>query len=162
MRIKISDKDLFVARVAGVFRHEDKILLHRAEQDDFWALPGGGCEFSEDMQSALVREMREELDGSVLIGPLAFSVENFFNWNGKKSHEIGFYFHAQFAEHSKKFYDMPQFFGMEKKMDGMAEFHLLFQWFPLQEINSMDIRPQFLKNRLQTDMTMPSHIVNRS
>lgn len=45
MRIAVPDKGKFILRVAGVFIHEDKVHFHRADHEDIWALPGGGCEF---------------------------------------------------------------------------------------------------------------------
>ena len=38
-----------------------RILLHRADYEDFWSLPGGRVEMLEDSREALRREMLEEL-----------------------------------------------------------------------------------------------------
>ena len=40
----------FNLRVAGVAIHKEQVLLHRAESDDFWALPGGRAEMMEPVR----------------------------------------------------------------------------------------------------------------
>lgn len=37
----------FVYLVAAAIIHENRVLLHRAVTDSFWALPGGRCEIVE-------------------------------------------------------------------------------------------------------------------
>ena len=41
------DYNKFNFRTVGVIIHDGKVLVHRAEKDDFWALPGGRVEFQE-------------------------------------------------------------------------------------------------------------------
>jgi hypothetical protein len=57
MRIDVTPTDKLVIRTAGIFVRNQQVLLHRAEHEDIWALPGGGCEFFEDTKEALTREM---------------------------------------------------------------------------------------------------------
>lgn len=50
-------------RVGGVYISKDeKILLVRHQKNgrDYWLLPGGGCEFGEQLGVALERELKEE------------------------------------------------------------------------------------------------------
>ncbi len=51
----------FVHRTAAVAIDCSRVLLHRSELDDFWALPGGRVEVLENLQDAIVREMRQEI-----------------------------------------------------------------------------------------------------
>jgi 8-oxo-dGTP pyrophosphatase MutT (NUDIX family) len=39
----------------------DKVLLVKEASDDWWALPGGGVDHGETVESSLVREVEEEL-----------------------------------------------------------------------------------------------------
>lgn len=47
------------ARVLVV--HDNKVLLVKEADDDWWALPGGGIDHGETIESTVVREIKEEL-----------------------------------------------------------------------------------------------------
>lgn len=161
MRIKISEKEKFILRVAGIFLKDQKVLLHRAEHEDFWCLPGGGCEFGEDSKTTLVREMIEEIGASVEVERLAFTVENYFDWAGQKVHEIGLYHLCEFKNESTSFYEIPEFFGIEDKMDEASKFKLQFKWFALADVPNLNVMPPFLKTHLATVTDGPKHIFER-
>jgi ADP-ribose pyrophosphatase YjhB (NUDIX family) len=72
-------KARFNHRVAGIVLNGDRVLIHRAEIDDFWSLPGGRVSILESTADALEREMQEELDVEVDIKRLVWVVENFFD-----------------------------------------------------------------------------------
>ena len=59
--------------VAAVIRRGDAILVTRrkddAERGGQWEFPGGKVEAGESEPAALVREIREELDCAVAVGP---------------------------------------------------------------------------------------------
>ena len=62
MMITIDHDDRrFHYRVVGVAVHNDAVLLHQGEGDDFWTLPGGRAEIGEPAAQTLKREMQEEL-----------------------------------------------------------------------------------------------------
>jgi 8-oxo-dGTP diphosphatase len=60
--------------VAAVLRRDGRILVTRrhghAERGGQWEFPGGKVEPGEAEPDALVREIREELDCAVVVGPL--------------------------------------------------------------------------------------------
>ena len=60
--------------VAAVVRRDGRILVTRrhghAERGGQWEFPGGKVEAGESEPDALVREIREELDCAVAVGPL--------------------------------------------------------------------------------------------
>ncbi len=59
-------------RVAGILFKDDQILLVRHEKNgkSYWLLPGGGVEFGESADQALIREFQEEVGLSINVGPL--------------------------------------------------------------------------------------------
>lgn len=64
--------------VAGIFEQNGKILICRRKEGKslagFWEFPGGKIEASEDPESALIRELKEELNVEVEI--VGFFMEN--------------------------------------------------------------------------------------
>lgn len=161
MRIMISKDQQFIFRVAGIFLRDQSILLHRAEHDSVWALPGGGCDFFEDTKSTLIREALEELNANVEVTSLAFAVENFFEMNSIKAHEVGFYYFSRFVGDSERFYKVDDFEGVEDKMEGVAKQRLFFKWIPFEDLSEYNIKPNFLKENLHRLEQNTVHVINR-
>lgn len=59
-------------RVAGILVKDGKILLVRHEKNDksYWLIPGGGVDFGESAEDALIREYQEEVGLPIHVGPL--------------------------------------------------------------------------------------------
>ena len=60
----------FHLRAGGIALHEDHVLLHRLDGDEFWAIPGGRVEMGEQAGETLIREFHEELGIHVTTGDL--------------------------------------------------------------------------------------------
>ena len=86
-----TEAGVFQLRVAAVAIRDGYVLLHRAESDAFWALPGRRTEVGETSIAALEREMLEETGTRVRIVRLLWPVENFFRLT-EPVHEVGLYF----------------------------------------------------------------------
>ena len=148
MRFDLSENRRFSYRVGGLAIHKGKVLLHRAEFDDFWVLPGGSCEFNEESHQALSRELNEELNATVKVTSLLWVVENFFAYDGKFVHELGLYYSFDFVSTSEKFYESKKFEGTEIHPKTKKPFKLYFEWFSFDELANLSIKPNFLKTRL--------------
>jgi ADP-ribose pyrophosphatase YjhB (NUDIX family) len=150
-------------RVAGIALHQGHVLLHRAEFDPFWALPGGSVEYGETAEQALMREMREEIATDVTVGRLLFVVENFFTYRDTRYHEIGLYFQMDFAPDSPLLdltittHGTEAFFAFEPR-----PFKLIFEWSPLHALSTKVVKPDFLQTELPKidTFTGTRHIVN--
>ena len=55
------EQNKFNFRVGAIIKKENKVLIHRLKNFDFWLLPGGRVEMLEDTKKAILRELNEEL-----------------------------------------------------------------------------------------------------
>ncbi|MDP2589631.1 NUDIX hydrolase [Vibrio sp. 10N.237.312.C02] len=127
----------FNCRSAAVIIDEDHVLLHRLVGDPFWALPGGKVEFFENSDDTLKRELLEELSIDSVVERHLWYVESFFEFSGKKYHELANYFLVRLSS-PQKLPKTEAFRGIESDVD------LEFRWFPLTDLANIDIRPRFL------------------
>lgn len=74
----------FNYRVATLIKNDDKLLLHKSKEDDFYAIPGGRIMIGENSENALKRELQEEIGAKINIKDYLGTVENFFEYNEKK------------------------------------------------------------------------------
>jgi 8-oxo-dGTP diphosphatase len=62
-----------VVVTAAVIERDEQFLVTRRQAgvhlEGYWEFPGGKCEPHEDLHSCLMREIREELDADVSVGP---------------------------------------------------------------------------------------------
>lgn len=82
------------AKVVCLLRNGDRMLLLQAtdphDRRRFWLPPGGGVEFGETLEQAVVREIFEEL-GLRIVGPKRIGMfESFFRFAGRQEHELVF------------------------------------------------------------------------
>ena len=131
----------FNYRSAAVIQHEEHVLIHRAEDDDFWALPGGRVEFMERSEKAVTREIMEELGVRSYVVRHLWHVENFFHYNTHKYHELSNYYLVG-LEGTIEFQTETDFSGIEDADN------LIFRWVPLLKIGEYTIMPSFLGTRL--------------
>ena len=145
----------FNLRAVAVITTHDHVLLHKLEGDDYWSLPGGRVEAGEDAATAVAREMREELDLAVKVGPLLWIVENFFTGGGRPHHEVGLYFATEIPPDAR-------ILDVEARHDGREQGRRLeFVWFKRKELASHDVRPAFLRDALAHNTLQFAHIVSR-
>ena len=139
---------LFNFRVAGVAVQNEKLLLHRTPTDNFWSLPGGRVDMFEFSRETLLREMLEEIGKTVQVGKLLWVVENFFEYNAIRHHEIGFYYQME----------IPDLQNQDDFLVTEDDNTLLFHWENIQEIDAESIYPAFITTDLLLDCTTIRHI----
>jgi len=148
------DNNRFNFRIAGVAINNNKLLLHRLEKDDFWALPGGRNEFHEFSENTLIREMQEEINEHIKVERLLWVVEDFFEFDNKNYHEISFYYLMNFINEGSDIFDEEEFFRME------GDTKIIFRWFELDDLINIELYPTFIKEKVVNLSNNIEHIMH--
>jgi len=109
-------KDKFELCARGIVQKENKILVCKRKDKDYYFFPGGHIEFGETAEQALIRELNEELE--ILVKKVSFigMGENIFNQEGQKYHEINLVFEVLADEvEDKSREDEIDFFFFDKE-----------------------------------------------
>lgn len=135
-------------RTAAIIQHKDKILLHSAQNENYWTLPGGAVE-EESTKEGLIREMMEELGEAVEIKELKIIAENQFFYRGNKIDSVEFYYQVELLSKSllieKESFVRTEAFGQF----GDQPYELMFKWFNLNQLDNLVLLPAFLATELQ-------------
>ncbi len=80
--------------VYGLIMHDDHLLLVRGRHTGLFALPGGGIEVGERMETALKREIQEEAGIEIEVKQFLNFQEDFFYYdpNGHAFHSLQFFY----------------------------------------------------------------------
>jgi ADP-ribose pyrophosphatase YjhB (NUDIX family) len=156
MMTREEGKGRFNYRVVGIALHGDQVLLHRAENDDFWSLPGGRVHLLEPSEEALKREIREELGVEIQVERLVWVVENFFEYNDIAYHEFALYFLMMFPSDSCLYEQDEPFAGNEEGV------RLIFKWHQRDELEGLPLYPSFLRRALNAIPEVPELVHSRN
>lgn len=139
-------------RAAGVIIHNKKILVHRDVNKNHYCLPGGRVEIGENSAKTIEREIQEELGKQIELTGYIATIENFFEMNESKYHEILFVHKVEFTnEEDKKIdYTLHNVEGKE---------YLQYEWLDLDKIEEYNILPKCVKEVLRS-RDFPVHKIN--
>lgn len=143
----------FQVRAAALVRHAGHLLVHQAEGEDFWTLPGGRVEVGETAEATVVRELEEELGVAVVPRGLRFVAEHFFDYDGHRYHELGLYVNAALPDASPLADPAATFVVREQSLV------LTFRWVPLIALADTVLYPVFLRTALSAPGTALQHVV---
>jgi ADP-ribose pyrophosphatase YjhB (NUDIX family) len=144
----------FTMRIVGIAFDRDRVLIHRTDDMNFWALAGGRAELLEPSPETLRREMQEELETEVTVERLVWIAENFFEYGGKSFHELGFYYLMSLPSDSTLRKHTGTFFGHEGAM------RIIFEWHPIADLENIVLYPTFLCAGLKSMPNETTHIVH--
>lgn len=116
--------------VRALIVRDRKILVCQTEGREYYFLPGGHVEFNETMRQALRRELYEELGAILKDIQFIGGIENLFDQDGVRHHEISFVFIAD----------------IDLKEVVSRESHVSFYWFPMDKFVESNIVPPALKD----------------
>lgn len=143
----------FKFRVSGVIIKDGKVLLVEMDDAGFYCLPGGHVELGETTEEAMIREMKEETTKDTYIKKYLGNIENFFvNKHNVSIHEIAFYYLMDFKDD-----DINDLSRVENDEGTLVK--LKFKWFNLKELDSVNIKPIFLKEILTKDNLEFGHLI---
>ena len=146
----------FKFRVCGILKVKDKYLTVKIQNNDFYCLPGGHVELGEDTDSAVLREMKEELGYEVKIVKLVSIIQNFFKAkDGRVFHELGYYYIVE----PTNLDDVNLDDYVITELDKGKLVRLEFKWFTLDELKQTRFLPEVLKHEL--DNTTFTSIITR-
>ncbi len=114
-------------RVAGILVRDNKLLLisHKKNEEVYWLLPGGGVDFGESLDEALIREFSEELNISIEVKKLAFICDS-IHPEGQR-HILNIFFHCSY--NGGRFH-----IGDEERLLG-------YSFFELEELKGLRLFP---------------------
>lgn len=136
----------FNYRVAAMIVHEAHILVMQDEGIPHDYLPGGRVHLHEPAETALSRELREELDIDIPPHQLTFIAESFFTIDSTRYHEMCLYF---LMEAPPELLIRGDRFT---RVEGSEIHH--FRWVKFEELRHLSFYPIFLKERI---FTLPEH-----
>lgn len=151
LTLDIEDYKLNI-RAGGIVIHNNKLLTHKDINADHYCLPGGRVQIGENSENTIKREIKEELGKEIeIIGYIA-TVENFFEMDGYKYHEVFFLHKIEFKEDEDK-----KIQHTIKNIEGKE--YLQYEWIDLNKIDKYNLVPKCLKHILKTK-NFPTHIIN--
>ena len=122
----------------------------------YWYMPGGRVELGESSETALVREIGEELNVALQIDRLIWVVENFYGPSPDQAHEICLYYLVSLPESAVP--SAAAEFTIEES-DGQK--NTFRYWEPLEEIVGARVYPSFLRTALRALPRTVRHIIPR-
>ena len=146
------EKDRFNFRVAAYITCKDSILLQKADNIDFYNLPGGRAKFQESTKEAIIRELKEELNLEVDSPKLMVVAENFFTWAGQNVEELLFVYKIELSD---EYYEKLDHF---KNIDSECEY---MYWVNKDKLKDLDIRPTLIYNLPNINKDIITHIIHK-
>lgn len=147
-----TDKGRFNYRVCAIMLHENKLLAMHDERSPYFYLPGGRVNLHETAESAVLREIKEELGiDAEIVRPLWFN-QSFFieDVNNERYHELCLYFLVDISK-TNLLEKGVKFSLAEGKRKNT------FEWLAFERLESEYLYPLFIKDKildLPNELTM--------
>ncbi|MFH1657216.1 MAG: NUDIX domain-containing protein [bacterium] len=125
-------KKEFEICVRGIIQKQDKILLCKRKDRNYYFLPGGHVDFGENAKEALIRELKEELNISLQGVSFVGGMENIFQEDGLKKHEFNLVYSVK----------------TNSARDKSVEDHLDFFFFDIKRFAEEKVLPVALKEQV--------------
>jgi ADP-ribose pyrophosphatase YjhB (NUDIX family) len=124
----------FEVCIRVIIQNKGKILVCFHKKKGYYFFPGGHLEFGEKIKEALFREVKEELGIKVKKFSLIGLVDNFYEEEGKRHHEINLVFKV-----------MPEKIVSESREDHINFYFLDRKKFSREKVLPIALRKAILK-----------------
>lgn len=98
----------------GLIEHQNHIFVSQGQDkltnEKFYRFLGGGIDFGETSEAALLREFQEEIQAELTAVEYIGCLDNIFTLNGKLKHELIQLFQARFVDTA--FYQLDEKFDL--------------------------------------------------
>lgn len=150
-----TDEYICDLRTVAVLVNDNKILVQREKNGNEYALPGGHIKIGETLEDGLIRETREEMGVNIKCKRLLWSEECFWEWNGKQTHNIAFYYLVELCN-GFEIIDSGEFVSQKDNCN------VVIGWLPIEQLESVTIYPEFLKQEIHHLNEPIKHFVSKS
>jgi len=141
----------FTYRVASLIINKNKLLVSKHIDHPCYYTVGGRVKLNETSVEAIVREVLEETGLTLEIDKLVAVQERFFKYYGKNHHEIVFFYLMKYSE------DINILDGTYTDQGKMETLH----WLPIDELEHINIVPNFLETYLTKISENIIHIISK-
>ena len=149
-----TDEYICDLRAVAVVVKNQKILVQRDRNGNEYALPGGHVKIGETLEDGLIREVMEEMGIRIKCNRLLWSEECFWEWNGRKAHNIAFYYLVELLDE----FQIPE---NEEFVSQKDNCNVVIGWMPIEEIQKITIYPAFLKEEIYHLNGPSKHFVSK-
>lgn len=140
---------IFNVRVAAIIVFGNKLLALKNDLTPYYFLPGGRVKLDESAESAIKRELKEELGiDAKIIRPL-WLVESFFveDTTKEKFHELCLYFLIDVSN--------TDLMGVQKFEGKETKHREVFEWLDISTLKDQYLYPLFIKEKIHN---LPEHL----
>lgn len=131
----------FNFRVGAIMTYKGSVIIEKNHKPTHGVLPGGRVKTLEDIKSALIREIQEEMHFDISNKEIVLQdiIENFFTNNNVKFHELYFVYRVELDDNDELVHRSKDEFINYDSEDSYYEF------IDLNKIDEEEIKPYVIK-----------------
>lgn len=148
----INDKNRFLYRVSVIIFNKElnKILLFNVENRDWYMLTGGKVQFGETSETAIKREVKEELGYELDNLFLAAVSEEYADAKGYHNHQLNLIYRGVFNGEI-----------IDTSFNGLDGDWTTYKWINVEDLEKYSIFPEGIKQIIQGQNTL-YHIIAKN